>query len=118
MAALEAALDVAHLEDLFHPLGMMRPDAREEIGLKLQADRQLVGPRLVGPALHGVDLVTDAQQVLDVMTDLVGDHVSLGEIARGPEFLLQLLKEAQVEVNLLIGRAVKRPDGRAGLAAG
>ena len=77
-----------------------------------------MAPGLVGPALQGVDLVAGPQQVLNVMPDLVGDHVSLGEIARGLELLFQLLKEAKVEVDLLIGRAVKRPDGRAGVAAG
>ena len=87
----------------------MCPDPREKIGLELEADRQLVGPRLVGPALQCVDLVADPQQVLDVMPDLVRDHVGLGEIARGFEFLLSAPERSPGR-----GRLSDRPDSKTG----
>ena len=51
---------------------------------------------------------------------LVGDHVALGERpALGAELVVQLVEEAEVEIDVLVGRAVERPDlGRRGAAAG
>jgi len=48
----------------------------------------------------------------------VGDHVGLGEVARRVEAALQLLVEAEVDIHLLIGRAVERPHRRLAHAAG
>ena len=52
-----------------------------------------------------------------MMADLVGDHVGLGELARGLEPLRELLVEGQVDVELLVGGAVERSDRGAGRAA-
>ena len=50
-----------------------------------------------------------AEQVLDVVAVLVGDHVALGERpALGAEPRPQLVEEAEVEVDELVGRAVER----------
>ncbi len=49
---------------------------------------------------------------------LVGDHIGLGEITRGTVAGLEVVEEGEVEVHLLVGRAVERPDGRTGHTAG
>ena len=44
----------------------------------------------------------------------MGDHVGLGEIAGRAEPLLQLVEEAEVEIDLLVERTVERPGRGAG----
>ena len=58
-----------------------------------------------------------AEQVLDVVAVLVGQHVRLGELALGAELVGELLVEGQVDVDLVVGRAVERADAGVGLAA-
>ena len=64
-----------------------------------------------------LDLVHDAELVLDVVADLVGDHVGLRELSRRAELLLEHLVEAQVDVDLLVVGAVERSHRRLALAA-
>ena len=52
VAAREGRLDVAGLQDVPLLLDVVGPDAGEEVGLELEADRQLVGLGLVDPALE------------------------------------------------------------------
>lgn len=51
------------------------------------------------------------------MSDLVGDHVGLREVAGGLVFGLQLVKKAKVEIDFFVRGAVKRPRLRARHAA-
>ena len=73
--------------------------------------------RLAAAAAQRVDLVHDAELVLHVVADLVGDDVGLGELAGCAQALLEHLVEAQVDVDLLVVRAVERPHRRLALAA-
>jgi hypothetical protein len=77
-----------------------------------------IGFPLGGPLPRGLHLAGDAQQILHMVTHLVGDHVGLGKIARRPVAGLQLLVEGQVDIHLLVGRAVERPHGRLPHTAG
>jgi hypothetical protein len=88
----------------------MTPDAGEAVGLQLLPHRQRIGCRRVAAALlRGAHLVRDAEQVLHVVTDFVRDHVSLGELARRVKTFPEVAVERQVDIDLLIRRAVKRP---------
>ena len=59
-----------------------------------------------------------AEQVLHVVAVLVGDDVHLGErAALGAELRLELVEEAEVEVDRLVERAVERADRAGGAAA-
>ena len=53
-----------------------------------------------------------------MVAHLVGDDVGLGEVAGGAEAAVQLVEEGEVEVDPLIGRAIKRPHRRRAEAAG
>ncbi len=53
-----------------------------------------------------------------MVTDLMGDHVGLGEIAGGGEAPGHVVEELQVEIDLLVAGAVERADRRAGETAG
>src|SRR3954465_9415981 len=48
-----------------------------------------------------------------MMSEFVGQNVSLGKISRRAKALLQLVIKAEIDVNLFIGRAVERTGGRA-----
>src|SRR6516165_8169820 len=52
------------------------------------------------------------------MAKLVSDHVSLAELARRAQAIGQLVEEAQVDIDLLVRRAIKRTGSRLGGAAG
>ena len=81
-----------------------RPHAGEAVGLQLEAHRTARRPLAVLP-----DLLVEAHDVLHVVAVLVGDHVRLGErAALGAEVRAQLVEEAEVEVDRLVGRAVER----------
>ncbi|MNN26592.1 hypothetical protein D3C81_1401000 [compost metagenome] len=53
-----------------------------------------------------------------MVADFVGDHVGLGEVAGGGEFLLHLAEEGEVEIDPMVAGAVERADRRGGEAAG
>ena len=78
--------------------GGLRPDPREAIGLKLQPHGQFVLSRWVLP-LDLTDLALHAQKVLDMMADLMRQHVGLREIARRSEAAAEFIIKAQVNVS-------------------
>src|SRR6516165_738978 len=90
----EHRFHVARFEDVPGLIGVVGPDSGEEIRLKLEANPQpfllvLAQPRLASPLLLG-----NPQELLDMMSNLVGDDVGAGEVTRCVEPLLQLLEEA------------------------
>ncbi len=96
----------------------MGPDTGKAVGLELLTDRELVlQARVLG--LDAANLVAVAGDRLDVMTDLVGDHIRLGEVTGRTEAIGQLVVEPEIDVDLLIvgSRAVERADRRRGVAA-
>src|SRR5947209_7643950 len=111
----QAVVEVPRIEDVAL-LGRIAPDARQAVGLKLQLHRQRVGAARV-LLLQTFDLVADPQQLLHVMAELVGDDVGLRELARRAEAVAQLAVEAEVDVDLLIGRTVEGAHGGLGKAA-
>ncbi len=93
--------------------GVMRPDAGEAVGLQLEPDCGTLRPLPVA-----ADLVHGAEQVLDVVAVLVRDHVGLRERATlGAEPALQVVEEREVQIHLLVTRAVERADRGGGRAA-
>ncbi len=101
----EGLVDVALLEEA--PLaGGMRPDPGQAVGLQLEPDRERVGPRRAA-LLLGAHLVGQAQEMLDVVADLVGQHVRLREVPGRAESAPQLVIEREVDVDLAVLRAVE-----------
>ena len=99
-------------------VGELRPDAGVAVGLQLQRDRVLV--RVVRVALlRGAHLALGAEEGLQVVAELVRRDVRLRELALRAELLLELVEEAELEVDLLVRRAVERADlGRRRAAPG
>ena len=61
------------------------PHPGEAVGHQLDLDGQPVRLRLADLLLALLDLAEDAELVLDVVADLVGEHVGVGEVAAGAE---------------------------------
>src|SRR5208337_2061011 len=109
--------DVAFFKNMLFLLGMMGPDAGVIVGLELEHHGELLGIGLANPALHLGNLFAGSEQVLNVVADLVGDHVGLGELSRRMEPFLQLFIEGQIDIDPLVRWAIERPDGGAGQSA-
>jgi hypothetical protein len=77
----------------------MGEDAGEEVGLQFEADREAVVFLLGDASLLAVDAVGEAEDLLDVVGALVGDHVGLREIAGGAEALRELGEEGRIEID-------------------
>src|SRR5262249_45217525 len=105
----ERRLHVARFEDVPGLMGVVGPDSGEEIRLKLEANPQLFLPVLAQPWLASLLLLGNPQELLDMMSDLVGDDVRAGEVTGRVVPLLQLLEEAEVHVDFLIQRTIRRP---------
>src|SRR3546814_2098797 len=89
---LQPFLHVAGIEQVLLP-GVIAPDAGIAVGLQLEGDGQPVGLGLRELLASARDLFADAEHVLDMVPDLVGDDVGLGEMAGSLESLVQLAEE-------------------------
>src|SRR5215469_1842639 len=93
---------------------MISPNSGQAIGLQLNADLYLVRFCLVRcPCLKGLDLRQNAEEILYVMPDLMGNHIGLREPAGlAPDLTtvktrLDLPEKACIEIDPLIVRAIK-----------
>src|SRR5688572_15333799 len=113
----ERFVDVAGFEQVT-ALGRVTPDAGEAVGLELEPDGEAAGAFALA-ARRAMHLVARAELVLQVVTDLVRDHVRLGEVAGGAEATFELGEEAEVDVRTFVARAVEGARcGAAEAAAG
>src|SRR3954447_16718809 len=97
-----------------HGLGMVGPGAGVAVGLQLQPHAAAGGAGLTGG-----DPLVGAEQVLHVVAVLVGQHVGVDERATfGAEPGLQVVEEAQVDVDQLVARAVEGPRAAGRATAG
>ncbi len=110
-------LDIPFLEKAGGPVGVVGPDAGQEISLELEADHETVELLLLQPVPLGHDFVRDPEQVLDMVADFVGDDVGQGEIAPGFETVLHLLEKVEIDVDPFVPGTIKRSGGGAGEAA-
>ncbi len=109
--------DVAGLDEVVLRVGGVGPDAGKAVRLELEPHRELVG--VVGVLLPlEVDVLHHAEEVLDVVAELVRDHVGPREVAGGAELLLQLVEEGEVEIDLAVAGTVERADRRRRRPAG
>jgi len=110
-------LDVAGFQNLLLLRGVT-PNARVAVGLQLESNGQCVGGvriRFLCPP----NLFVGSEQMLNMVSELVRDHVGLGEVAGRPEPTAQLVVEREVDVDLLVERTVEWSHrGLADAAAG
>ena len=108
-------LKIALFKNVELPMSMVCPYTCIAISLQLQPHLQLI---FLGIPQHllfrHLYLLEGTFQVLDVMADLMRQYISLGEVARCTMFVLQILEEAKINIDLLIFRAIERPHAGAG----
>src|SRR5580700_8146995 len=90
-------LDIARLEDFPFVVRVVGPHAGQAIGLQFDPDGQRVGLGLAHPLLQVVDLVENAENVLNVMADLVRHDIRIGEVASAAVFGFHVTKEGGVQ---------------------
>src|SRR5215471_4284003 len=104
-------------------LSMVSPYPGKAVGLQLDPNLELIAFDRVHAALRFLHLGQDSEQILHVMTDLVRDHVGLGELAAfasniaAAEASLEILKECGVEIDLPIVWTIERTRGGLGKPA-
>ena len=109
---LQASLDIGVVNDLTL-LGTVRPDAGETVRLQFEIDGERIslGWILAGQVLN---LLFDSEDILDVVAEFVRDDVSLGKVGIAAAEASEFIPEAQVDVDLLIRRAIERAGLRLG----
>src|SRR5260370_518213 len=106
--------NIPRLNKLPFLLGTVCPDAGEAVRLQFYADLQAVGLRLVHPTLLLLHLRQNAELVLNVVTDLMRDHIGLRELAgfaaniATAEAPLTVLEEPRDPIDLPFNPATKR----------
>ena len=90
---VQRRLDIALLDDVLGAVGMIGPDTGEAVGLQLYPDRDRIRPPLVAPGVFGVRPLQNAEFVLNMMTDLVGNHIGFGELPGRVQPVIHLLEE-------------------------
>src|SRR5262249_2496597 len=117
---LHGRLDIAGFDEAPLLLRVVRPHPGEAVGLQLDSYLKLVAFNRVHAALRFLHPGQDSEQILHVMTDLVRDHVGLGELAAfasdiaAAETSLEILKERGVEIDLPIVWTIERTHGGLG----
>ena len=110
---LHGGFDVAGLKNTPLRLGIMRPYSCKTIGLQLDSDLKLIGFNPIYATLQLLHARQDAQQILHVVTNFMGDHIGLRKLAAltpyvaTPEPQLKIPKKCGVEIDLSIIRTIE-----------
>ncbi|MNC42198.1 hypothetical protein D3C75_910060 [compost metagenome] len=97
---------------------MIGPHTGQIIGLQLKADLIFVVFRLTQALAELIQLLRGSKQGLYMMPHLVGNDIGHRKIAWRLKALLQLIIEAEVNIQFAVARTIKRPDRRACCPAG
>src|SRR5687767_4795728 len=114
---LQRGVDIAGLKEAVFLFGTVGPDAGKTIGLQFDAHLNAIGARPPScRLLRALGLFQDAEFVLNVMADLVRDHIGLGKFAglagATAEALLDLAKKRSVQIDAPVRRTVEWPHRR------
>ena len=107
--AVKRILYVAFFQGLILLVIVHRPDSGVVVGLKFQPDADRVRLGFADFSHLLMSLPERAEKVLDMMTDLMGDHVSVGQVAVRSDLPLHRGEEAEVDIDALVGGTVERP---------
>lgn len=111
---LQSCVHVTGFNEIPLCLTSVGPDASKTVGLQFDSDLQTVGLSLVHGTLRLLHFWQHTQQVLYVVTNLVSNYLGLRELASltadlaSTQTPFEILKEARVEVDLLIKWTIER----------
>src|SRR4051794_7010139 len=89
----------------------MCPNPGEAISLQFQLHRNAFRRRRI-LFLVLMCLLLDADQLLNVVSDFVCQHVSLGKLSRRSESALQLIVKTKIDIHLFVGWTIERSGSR------
>ena len=115
--ACQGLHEVAVLQGTVHPVVVVCPYSGIEVRLQLDAHTDPVGIHLGCPGHLLMGLAEGSEQVLDVVSYLVGDDIGIGEITVSPDLGPHGLEEIEIEIDGLVGRTIERTYGGIGAAA-
>ena len=90
-------------------MGVVGPDSGEIVSLQLQPHGRFVSGKFIAASPDLIDLVHEPGQDLNMVGDLVGNDVGLGEVTGCLVTLGQLIKKRRVDIDNLVRRAIERP---------
>lgn len=105
---IQRLVDIARLQQIINSTG---PDPAQAICLQFQPHGQRIRARFAAALARLLHRVQNTQLVLDMMGDLMRDHISGGKIAARTQLLRQRGKKFSVQICLAIRRAIERPGG-------
>ena len=111
-------LEIAWFDQVSVVLGMVAPYASKTIGLQFHAHGERIMLCRRATLLKSGDFPRNAEQILDMVPDLVRDDIGLGKVAGRAESLGHFVKEGKIQIDLLIAGTVERAHGGRGGAAG
>lgn len=76
----EPVFEISRLDQVPLSLGMMAPHTGITIGLEFHPDRERISLHLRNLSLEAMHFFCNAEEVLHVMADFMGDDISLGEV--------------------------------------
>jgi len=100
--------DIAGFDNAFDTVGITGPNAGQKICLQLEADRELIIFRFTDPTAHRLHTIGYTEQILHVMSNFVGYHIGLCEIASCTQAFLELTEKTEVDVDASILRTIER----------
>jgi hypothetical protein len=119
VSGIQRLLQISFLKPVMTLLGVVGPDTSKTVRLQFLPDQQAIVALHLGSALTcGLHLLRHAEQGLDMVADLMGNHIGLGEIAGDRKARGHFIEELQIEIHLPVARAIERTDRRIGEAAG
>jgi hypothetical protein len=110
LCRIERRLEVTLIENPPRLISLVRPQTRITVRLQFHQDGHGIAIGLSETTLQTTHLALRAEQALDMMPNLVCDHVRKGEITIRTE-APELLEKAEVQVHFVISRTVERTGG-------
>ena len=108
----ETLLQVTVLHRVVHGVLIVCPDSCIVVGEQLETDADLIGLYLISLVHRLMGLAECSCEILHVVTDLMGNHVSVGKgITLDTQLSFHLREEREVDVKLLVARAIERTYG-------
>ena len=114
---IHTLLNISLFEDVFHALGMVGPDPCQEISLQFESYQVTIELAFTQISTLFLNLFHNTQEVLYVMTDLMGDDIGYGKITLGIQVVLHGPEKSQVNIHLFIAGAVEWSGGCLGETA-
>ena len=119
LGQLKTLLQIAILHRVVHGILIVGPDTGVVVGKEFQTHADLIGSHLVGLVHLLMGLAENAERVLHMVADLVGNDIGIGEgITLDTQLALHLREEGQVDIQFLVTGAIERTYGSRSRATG